>query len=654
MNISFTKFVCVILLSFTTFSLLAQTPNFNWSKTAGGTVRDQGDAITADLAGNIYVTGEFFSSTVDFGNGVSISGAGTTGNCDFFLTKFDTDGNAKWVVKGGGTLTDRGYGIVVDDLGYLLVTGHYFGTATFDSVTRTSSGNLDMFVAKYDTSGKLQWFSEGKSVSQVSSRSIETDNLGNAYVVGYFGSSTAQTVNFGLLQLTTAGQRDMFLLKYNASGEPLWCVSAGGPKSDEEARDVAVDADNNVYTTGFFVDTASFSGVTVNGNGGRDIFVAKYSSIGQLIWVRSAGGIKADDANSITLDGMGNLYISGKIDSAGAFGTTNILTAGSTDAFIAKYDTAGNLIWVLTGGGTGSDNCLDISTDVSGNVYGVGGFSESATFGTNILTSAGNEDIYFVKVDPLKNVLWIKQAGGPDLDRFGGMVLDVGENLITTGYYSNWIKIGADSLVSNGAQEVFVSKVGNNPIPVELTSFTAEFLNNKIILKWVTASELNNAGFDIERSSDNRQFNKIAFISGFGTTTEKHEYSYYDEKISSSKYYYRLKQMDHDGTYAYSKVIEVDASMPMEFSLLQNYPNPFNPVTTISFVLPADANVKLSVYNSIGELVADLVNAPCSAGKHHAQFDASELASGIYLYRLNATKLNGSIMSGTKKMIIMK
>ncbi len=655
MILSSTKFLCGILLILTASLLMAQAPNFNWSRTAGGTARDQGDAVAVDLAGNVFVAGEYFSSTIDFGDGVSMNiGAVSTGNCDFFLTKYNPTGQAIWAVRGGGTLTDRGYGVVVDKFGDLLVTGHYFGTATFDSVTRTSSGNLDMFVAKYDTTGKLQWFSEGKSVSQVSSRSIATDNLGNAYIVGYFGSSTAPVVNFGALSLTSSGQREAYLVKFNSAGEPLWCVSGGGPKSGEEAKDVVIDEAGNVYITGAFVDTASFSGVTLNGNGSNEIFIAKYNSEGQLSWVKSAGGAKADEGNSIALDGKGFLYISGKVDSAATFELTEVITAGAADAYIAKYDTAGNFVWVLTGGGSGSDYCYDVSFDHSGNIIGAGGFSATANFGSEILTSAGNEDLFFMKVDPLKNILWIKQAGGPELDRIGGIALDIGDNIITTGYYSTWIKIGSDSLVSNGAQEVFVSKLGNNPIPVELTSFTAEYSNSEVILKWTTASELNNAGFDIERSTDNEEFSKIVFLIGFGTTTEIHQYSYSDNNISASTYYYRLRQLDYDGTFTYSKVVEIDADLPMEFELHQNYPNPFNPLTTIDFALPVDANVNLSIYNSIGEHVRDIINAFYSAGNYKINFDASTFASGIYLYRLNAVKLNGTFLSNTKKLTIMK
>ncbi|NWF90023.1 MAG: SBBP repeat-containing protein [Ignavibacteriaceae bacterium] len=655
MNLLFTKVLQIIAACSISVLVMAQTPDFNWNKSVGGILRDQGDAVAVDPAGNIYVTGEYFSSSIDFGNGVTLNiGSVGSGNCDFFLTKYDKDGNAAWAVRGGGTLTDRGYGIVVDHENNLLVTGHYFGTATFDTVTRTSSGNLDMFVAKYDTLGKLQWFSEGKSVSQVSSRAITTDNAGNAYVVGYYGSTTAPTVNFGPLSLTSSGQREIFIVKYNPSGEPMWCTSAGGPKSGEEANDVEVDEEGNVYVTGTFVDTASFSGVTMNGKGSNEIFIAKYNPLGQLIWVRSAGGAKADEGNGIALDGLGNVYICGKIDSSATFESLQLVTAGGSDPFIAKYDTAGNFLWVICEGGTGTDNCYDIAVDELGDVIAGGAFSETATIGGNILTSTGNEDLFLMKVDALQNLVWIKQAGGPDLDRFGGLALDAGENIITTGYYSTWIKLGSDSLVSNGVQEIFVSKVGNNPIPVELTSFSAENLNNKIVLNWTTASETNNAGFEVERSINGKDFSKLVFIPGNGTTTEKHNYSFIDENISAVLYFYRLKQIDLNGTISFSNIVEVDASLPIEFSLNQNYPNPFNPATSISFNLPFDAQVQLAVYNAVGEHISDLVNSNYAAGRYKIQFDASNFASGMYLYRLSAAKNNGSVFSDTKKMIIIK
>ena len=191
-------------------------------------------------------------------------------------------------------------------------------------------------------------------------------------------------------------------------------------------------------------------------------------------------------------------------------------------------------------------------------------------------------------------------------------------------------------------------------IPVELTSFTAEVSENEIILLWTTATELNNQGFEIERSIDNATFEKIGFVPGFGTTTESKSYTYKILEFYSGTQYYRLKQIDFDGTYEFSDAIEVEGHSPAQYTLFQNYPNPFNPSTSIKFSIPVDSNIKLKLFNMLGQEVAELLNSEISAGIHHVDFNANSLSSGTYFYVLEANGNNGSNIAVTKKMILMK
>ena len=177
----------------------------------------------------------------------------------------------------------------------------------------------------------------------------------------------------------------------------------------------------------------------------------------------------------------------------------------------------------------------------------------------------------------------------------------------------------------------------------------ASYENNKVELNWITSSELNNQGFVVERKTENTDWNSIGFVSGYNTTTETHNYQFTDNEITANKYFYRLKQVDFDGTFEYSNIIEIDINSVSEFTLNQNYPNPFNPSTKISFTIPQTANVKLSIYNAIGEKIAELMNEVKSAGTYDVDFNASELSSGIYLYRLEA----GEFIQ-TRKMSLMK
>ena len=224
-------------------------------------------------------------------------------------------------------------------------------------------------------------------------------------------------------------------------------------------------------------------------------------------------------------------------------------------------------------------------------------------------------------------------------------------NLPSQGYQV----VSADSITQFAAQgNGFYKLYSDYFIPVELTSFTAEAAESEIILNWTTATELNNQGFEIDRSSDNETFEKIGFVPGYGTTTESKSYSYKIVEFASGIQYYRLKQNDFDGTYEYSEVIEVEGITPGQFALFQNYPNPFNPSTSIKFSIPIDSNVKLKLFNMLGQEVAELLNSEISAGIHHIDFNASSLSSGTYFYVLEATGNNGSNFTSTKKMILMK
>ena len=192
----------------------------------------------------------------------------------------------------------------------------------------------------------------------------------------------------------------------------------------------------------------------------------------------------------------------------------------------------------------------------------------------------------------------------------------------------------------------------DNVVPVELVSFTANLNGNNVNLNWVTATEINNSGFEIERafsSSSTLNWNKVIFVNGNGTTTEAQSYSFMDEKLANGKYFYRLKQLDFDGSFEYSNEVEVIVTVPEKLELSQNYPNPFNPSTNIKYQISTSNHVLLIVYDVLGNEVATLVNEVKPAGNYEVKFDARSLSSGTYFYKLQA----GSFVE-TKEMVLMK
>jgi len=219
----------------------------------------------------------------------------------------------------------------------------------------------------------------------------------------------------------------------------------------------------------------------------------------------------------------------------------------------------------------------------------------------------------------------------------------------------SWSISGGMTALSPGS--VICNFVGNDdsPLPITISSFTVRAMNSSAALQWTTISEINNYGFYVQHGSskDNLADAEDGFVAGHGTTVQAHEYAWTDKSPAS---YYRLRQVDMDGTSHFSDVIaftptsiESNTNSPLMFALKQNYPNPFNPSTTITYELPKSSGVRLSVHDMLGQEISVLVNERKGAGVHEVQFDASGLSSAVYFYRLHA----GDFVS-TKRMLVVK
>ncbi|MBK6914406.1 MAG: VCBS repeat-containing protein [Ignavibacteriales bacterium] len=215
-----------------------------------------------------------------------------------------------------------------------------------------------------------------------------------------------------------------------------------------------------------------------------------------------------------------------------------------------------------------------------------------------------------------------------------------------------WTSSLVDKFYDVAPNQILLIEEGETIVPVELTSFTAQANNNEVVLNWSTATEINNSGFEIEKrqvfspqsSIGNMNWNVVGFVPGFGTTTELKSYSFTDDDIAEANYQYRLKQIDFDGSYEYSNIVEVSIINADNFELEQNYPNPFNPATTISFNLENDSQVSLIIFDVLGQQVSHLINRELEAGRHSINFDASSLISGVYFYKLRVKNQSGTFL----------
>jgi hypothetical protein len=672
----------LVLLIFTSPFLLAQE-DFIWSQDIGSTGTDYGHCGTTDSAGSILLTGEF-QSTITFPSGVTMT---SQGNYDYFLVKFDKNGNALWkrtAGSGPGSSPERGYGVRFDLLGNIVTCGSFFSTTTWEGggkpdTTINSTGNLDGFIAKYDSAGKLLWVNTQKSVAQVVTYKVAIDNSNNIICGGYFGSSTSDSIaHFDTISIKSNKGRNGFVAKYDQFGHALWAKPLGGllNATYNQTDDAIVDSIGNVYICGMVTGPSNFSGIILNcdtidswKNGlTPDAYVAKYSPDGDIIWAKNFGGHNEDNAYELSLDGKGNLYVIGNFDSAAVFGSIGVINANGNrgpDAFLAKLDTSGNVIWVRTGGGAGvvqttSEYGYSVVIDKTGNIWTAGSFQGTGNFSGTQITSKGAEDIFIAKYNPSGDLLLLKRAGGTGLDRAFSCWLDPAGDLYTTGRFQAIADFGAVNITSKGGDDIFLSKLGN-ALPVELSSFGSIINGRDIILNWETKTELNSKQFEIGcnlMGSNGMPTNwtNVGTVKAAGNTVSPNKYSFTQKDLQNGRYQYRLKMIDFDGSFAYSKIIEVKIGLPLSFELSQNYPNPFNPSTIINYQLPVDSKVNLEVFSVTGQKMAEIVNQDQSAGYYSVSFGlTAKLSSGVYFYRLNTVdKVTGNNFTSIKKMMLLK
>ncbi len=385
-----------------------------WTKQWGSSEDDIGLDVAVDGFGNIYVTG-YTKGGLD-GNPI-------VGWRDIFLTKFDSSGNKLWMKQWGADGDDYGFDVAVDGSGNIYVTGR-----VEDEFAR------DIFLTKFDSSGNKLWTKQwGGSDSLDEGFGVAVDSFGNIYVTGY--------THGGLDGNTNAGGWDIFLTKFDSSGNKLW-TKQWGTEWYDSGFDVAVDGFGNIYVTGFI---HSGYGISAGGSEG-DIFLAKFDSSGNELWTKQWGTDGEDCGYAISVDGFGNIYVTG-FTNDGLDGNTN---AGRWDIFLTKYNSSGNKIWTRQWGTNLDDLGFGVAVDGFGNIY-VTGYTPGELDGN---TNAGYSDIFLTKFDSSGNKIWTKQWG-TNLDDLGfGVSVDGSGNIYVTGSTTGEL----DGNTNAGSSDIFLTK----------------------------------------------------------------------------------------------------------------------------------------------------------------------------------------------------
>lgn len=283
---------------------------------------------------------------------------------------------------------------------------------------------------------------------------VGTDANGNVYVAGKY----EMNAYFGGVYVGCAGNHDIFVAKYSPSGQFLWVRTAGGNWGDYSHCLIA-DAAGNVYTAGEIETTVTFhNGTKLTSNGGNDIFLAKYTTNGDLAWARKVGGGSLSDKGLAITEFNGSVYVTGYFQGSNArIGNGVFSSKGGRDIFIAKYNSSGTCEWTKAIGGTGDDEGDGITHDIQGNVYLTGYFSKSVNFGAGTITSRGGTDIFLTKYNPQGGIIWSKRAGGGANDYGYAVACDKQNHISVTGGFRLTSDFGAFSAKANGGNaDVFI------------------------------------------------------------------------------------------------------------------------------------------------------------------------------------------------------
>ena len=464
-----------IVLAVLNTALFSQAPDWQWATQAGGSDYDRSFGITTDENGNSYITG-YFSDTATFGSFNLTS----YGSSDIFFAKIDANGNWLWANQAGGSEGDAGRGITTDENGNIYVSGTFNNTITFGPYNLTSNGGVDIFVAKIDSDGNCLWVTQAGGDDSTYYKGIATDENGYIYVTGEFH----YTATFGPYTLNS-DNGNYYVAKLDSNGNWLWVTQADGISYNNVGNNIATDENGNSYITGYFYGIATFGSHTlIHDENGTDIFIAKLDSDGNWLWAIQAGGNTSHNRGyGITADENGNCYITGYFDGIVTFGSHTLIHDewGGSEIFVAKLDTNGNWLWATQAEVISHNNHVNkgysIEIDDFANSYITGEFSNTTIFGSYTLNS-DNGNHFVAKLDLSGNWLWALQFDGTS-----EITTVENGNCFLTGFFYETASFGSNYLTSSGEWDVFVAKLGNDtsveneiiPTKTELSNYPNPF-----------------------------------------------------------------------------------------------------------------------------------------------------------------------------------
>ena len=378
--------------------------NLLWIQNAGGTSFDYAHDITVDGSGTYaYVTGRF-AGTASFGS-YSVT---SVGGDDVFIAKIRlSDGAWQWVQRGGGSSADEGFSIISESTSFIYVTGKYTGTATFGSYSLTAAGGSDIFVASINSSGTWQWATSGGGTLTDVGNGIAIDDNADLYVTGAF--SDVSTFDSHSL-ISAGGRDIFTAKLDSDDGSWTWVSGGGSTLDDEGQGVSVDTAGNVYFTGYFNDNATFGGGTVVSSVGQTDIITGKYDPNGTILWTRRSGGANFDRGYAINSDDNGNTFVTGYFYDTADFSFTTLVSEGASDVFVMKYDTDGVLQAAVSAGGTGPDQGYGMATDAGDNAYVTGWYQNTASFDNDDITSQGFDDMFMAKLTTAPTVSIVPQG----------------------------------------------------------------------------------------------------------------------------------------------------------------------------------------------------------------------------------------------------
>ncbi|MBS4036116.1 MAG: choice-of-anchor D domain-containing protein [Ignavibacterium sp.] len=439
----------IVFIIYASVNLKAQIqidPDFLWINGYGSADYETSEDVAIDNQGNIIITGTF-SDDLIFGSTILIP----QGYSDTYIAKFDPDGNPIWAKSAGGSESSSGISVAIDNNNNILIVGYFYTDITFGDTTLTSFGGTDVFVAKFNTDGDVLWAVQGGGESFDNVNAVTTDDLNNVYVAGSFQSY----IEFGNLNFEGGIYTNIYLVKFNASGIPQWLRAGTGNDFYNEAQGLATNNANDVFLTGSFGTEADFSGTILTSIAGPDIFIARYDTNGNLIWIKQAGGTAFNEIGfDLVIDSDNDIYITGRFSETVNFDNIILTSDAFANIFIAKYDLLGNPQWAVQAGDSGYSFGKGISLDAAGNIAIIG--NKGRFFDS---PQGEGDDIYIGKFRKDGTKIWDFIAGGDNYNEAGGIVTDNNGELIVTGLFAGLANFGSFILNSEFSSDIFLGRL---------------------------------------------------------------------------------------------------------------------------------------------------------------------------------------------------